>query len=434
VISYPSKIVESEDGRARAEQRGTTLDEFEQTNGQLMGSPLSFPILCIINLLAYWSAMEEYLGYRTPFWKLPCLINGDDILFRSNAEFYLIWQKWITIVGFTLSPGKNYISPHFLTVNSVSYLYSQKLRSFRKIPFLNTGILLEHAPGVLTSPIVAMSMAERKIIVPFIDKMEYVIHSSGDPERTFRRYVHYNLDKIKSVTQQGNYTLFGHPQTGGLGLSSLEGIRYTHFQVKYSQFLKRKIKLEISNKVTDPTLEKLLGTVKAKTILPGGSIKPYKKSWNIELRELYEPNREYDTTDFQKKGPLISNISRNISRDEVSWAWSWPSAKLLRGFRSTLKGEEKLHYKNRDYPSLGFRLVSTPATPYERELVDWNRQKEKNLLLPKWQRRKIPFKEDFWKALNRANRLTWPDGHDNIPRQSIFSHEVEPTEDVRHFK
>jgi hypothetical protein len=36
------------------------LDPINQQNGQLMGSTLSFPILCIINLVAYWAALEEY--------------------------------------------------------------------------------------------------------------------------------------------------------------------------------------------------------------------------------------------------------------------------------------------------------------------------------------------------------------------------------------
>jgi hypothetical protein len=92
-------------------------------NGQLMGSILSFPVLCAINLASYWCALEEYTGCTYKKEELPCLINGDDILFKSNDAFYTVWQKWITKAGFTLSVGKNYISPHFITVNSESWLH-----------------------------------------------------------------------------------------------------------------------------------------------------------------------------------------------------------------------------------------------------------------------------------------------------------------------
>jgi hypothetical protein len=74
-----------------------------------MGSILSFPILCVVNLLCYWRAVERYWGKQVSLRKLQVLINGDDILFRANARLYAIWQEEIKEVGFELSVGKNYI-------------------------------------------------------------------------------------------------------------------------------------------------------------------------------------------------------------------------------------------------------------------------------------------------------------------------------------
>jgi hypothetical protein len=121
------------------------IDPVMQTQGQLMGSTLSFPILCIINLLAYSRAMKRrYPELYFSLKDLPVKINGDDILFRADTELYDIWQEEVKKVGFSLSLGKNYIHPSLLTVNSELYCYRpNSLNSvlFEKIEFFNVGLL-----------------------------------------------------------------------------------------------------------------------------------------------------------------------------------------------------------------------------------------------------------------------------------------------------
>jgi len=109
LISYPEK---------------ENIPEFEQKNGQLMGSPLSFPVLCSINVAAYWCALEEYTGRSFPLDDLPVLVNGDDILFRANPAFYEVWNGWVRDVGFTLSLGKNYLARDVFTINSECFMHS----------------------------------------------------------------------------------------------------------------------------------------------------------------------------------------------------------------------------------------------------------------------------------------------------------------------
>jgi hypothetical protein len=106
------------------------LTDFVQKGGQLMGSLLSFPILCVINY-AMWC---EYKARATGIYPKATknntwtkdefvLINGDDIggVIRDGTE--KVWQKCVKAVGLTPSLGKNYVSKHFLTLNSQLYTF-----------------------------------------------------------------------------------------------------------------------------------------------------------------------------------------------------------------------------------------------------------------------------------------------------------------------
>lgn len=129
------------------------LEDFRQTNGQLMGHVLSFPILCIANYCAFWDSCERALGFELTFAQMrrffPVLINGDDILFKTKRCHYEIWMKTIKEYGFDPSVGKNYFSDKFLQINSElwkidTFLSDRKtktLRTITKIPYVNMGII-----------------------------------------------------------------------------------------------------------------------------------------------------------------------------------------------------------------------------------------------------------------------------------------------------
>lgn len=80
-----------------------------QESGQLMGSFLSFPLLCLLN-----NCTAKFSGLTPDQY----LINGDDILMRAPAETYPLWKKTVDQFGLSLSLGKNYVSPIFGTINS----------------------------------------------------------------------------------------------------------------------------------------------------------------------------------------------------------------------------------------------------------------------------------------------------------------------------
>jgi hypothetical protein len=95
----------------------------QQANGQLMGSPVSFPVLCIINAALTRYALEvryDTVG-KTPLGKYPLLINGDDVAFVTDKDGYELWKIITRLGGLQFSLGKNFTSPDFLVLNSCMF-------------------------------------------------------------------------------------------------------------------------------------------------------------------------------------------------------------------------------------------------------------------------------------------------------------------------
>jgi len=119
------------------------LEGFQAT-GQLMGSILSFPILCLANMGVYFAANEEALREKSAKESLKgVLCNGDDMLYIGDAD---TWDRHVSIgesVGLKMSPGKAYQHSDYSNVNSVSCHYNLLDRTSVpfQVNFLNTGLL-----------------------------------------------------------------------------------------------------------------------------------------------------------------------------------------------------------------------------------------------------------------------------------------------------
>jgi len=109
----------------------------KQQWGQLMGSPSSFPILCLINLAATKVAYEEYfrsLGVLKEnefavLEELPMVVNGDDILFWCyQQDHYDIWKGVTKECGLKFSLGKNYTHKRVAIINSELYFFNPSVR------------------------------------------------------------------------------------------------------------------------------------------------------------------------------------------------------------------------------------------------------------------------------------------------------------------
>nr|QIS87985.1 MAG: RNA-dependent RNA polymerase [Ui-te-Rangiora virus] len=81
----------------------------EQTSGQLMGSLLSFPLLCFLN---------DFIVSESGFQPGKYLINGDDVVACGPIDVIDSWKLNAPKVGLSLSLGKNFVDKHFCTVNS----------------------------------------------------------------------------------------------------------------------------------------------------------------------------------------------------------------------------------------------------------------------------------------------------------------------------
>nr|UVX28887.1 MAG: RNA dependent RNA polymerase [Magnaporthe oryzae botourmiavirus 9-A] len=91
---------------------GDNDDEVRVSVGQMMGSYLSFPLLCLQNYLAFrWSLRG------TGIKKVPLLINGDDILYQLDDHFDR-WASVLPSVGLTVERTKTSVEDSWGTINS----------------------------------------------------------------------------------------------------------------------------------------------------------------------------------------------------------------------------------------------------------------------------------------------------------------------------
>lgn len=101
-----------------------SVQPFTQTNGQLMGSVVSFPILCLINAICYMkvarlSESKRSLTARELLDRVR--INGDDICFRHPIRDWEAAREIYGRVGLRFSDGKCYHHPTYVQLNSRSY-------------------------------------------------------------------------------------------------------------------------------------------------------------------------------------------------------------------------------------------------------------------------------------------------------------------------
>nr|UYL95426.1 MAG: RNA-dependent RNA polymerase [Nanning Botou tick virus 1] len=87
--------------------------EIDVVRGQMMGSLLSFPMLCLQNFMGLSFAVSR-AGKEMP----PCLINGDDILFQSDEAFVPYWMEVVAKLGLEVEPTKTSVSTEYGSINS----------------------------------------------------------------------------------------------------------------------------------------------------------------------------------------------------------------------------------------------------------------------------------------------------------------------------
>jgi len=137
---YPANLEDPEDTRTNEWLGGV------QASGQLMGSILSFPILCLANLGIYLDVTDELHRQRglTYGERLRAvLVNGDDMVYAAPEE---LWDSHIEVggaCGLEMSIGKAYVHDEYANVNSTCVHFDLKKAGTTPfvIPFLNLGLM-----------------------------------------------------------------------------------------------------------------------------------------------------------------------------------------------------------------------------------------------------------------------------------------------------
>lgn len=129
--------------------------DVEMENGQLMGSILSFPILCLANLGVYLlvrcynreTGVFQVSRLDDPSfldWALNhVLINGDDMLYAADESLWEVQNHISTAVGLEPSIGKAYLHSKACTINSVAYEFDQQLENpiANRVDYLAVGLI-----------------------------------------------------------------------------------------------------------------------------------------------------------------------------------------------------------------------------------------------------------------------------------------------------
>jgi len=139
-----------------SDAEGYANEILTQTDGQLMGHPLSFPLLCIINLSVYLEAIRRFADFgkcsrvrkeRLVFeesarvLRRNVIINGDDEAFRAPESFLPFFWEVVAEAGLKKSVGKNYISSHTVSINS-QWFQLKGTSQMKRIGYLNLTLVL----------------------------------------------------------------------------------------------------------------------------------------------------------------------------------------------------------------------------------------------------------------------------------------------------
>lgn len=159
-----------------------------QERGQLMGSILSFPLLCLANYA---------LCVASGFDMDKTIINGDDVGSRVNLDQV---QKWKTLgqnLGLEPSPGKYVLSKEIILLNSQMYFTDTLLGVAQSESFHSKGGLTPEQFKSCIPYTGKLSLASRRDL-PLAETL-YLFQEFYPGERCRMLYIDINQDRIRST-------------------------------------------------------------------------------------------------------------------------------------------------------------------------------------------------------------------------------------------
>lgn len=220
-----------------------------QKRGQLMGSILSFPILCLLNYIMFEIAFNEFRALypehadsqidsvepKTLTKKFGLLINGDDISFHASQLFIDVWSQSFPRIGLTESIGKNFVCRNKLTINSRMYVMEREGENrccWTERKMFNGGLCFSSWDHV------AKLDHRRKVdlvkSLPAIQK-DFLRLPEGNSKDVFAAFDSmsfgfWNLEFLKTIPSVINW--FVPTICGGLGLTTCEDVSWTQSQIR----------------------------------------------------------------------------------------------------------------------------------------------------------------------------------------------------------
>jgi hypothetical protein len=226
---------------------GITVNEeqrAEQKNGQLMGSILSFPILCIANAAVLRWTKEVNNNKKLSLDKANICVNGDDGILKVCFNGQTIWETIASFFGLMPSLGKVFRSKHFLDINSTNYVYtptSQNLlrptrwspkgsrQIFQETKFVNLGLLkgmkrseIKNDSQILADPINSLGAQCHELISKCYPGTEAIV---------YKQFLHFNAKTLARATQQ-NVPWYVPESYGGIGLPILGDFKPTDLDLR----------------------------------------------------------------------------------------------------------------------------------------------------------------------------------------------------------
>ncbi len=223
-------------------EKGGPVPKGIQQNGQLMGSILSFVILCLANLGVYLYSLEQAGIFMDKSVLDNVLINGDDMVyaypprvFETNID---VGQK----VGLKMSVGKAYIHREYLNINSQSVLYNLHKpvedRKLKWVNYLNTGLFFgRHKVQGKKEHDKKMELAEHhtKVKEGITENLNCLLEGSlpGKSHDLLKKSLEVHSDKIKQECSSLSFrktkisrNLFIPKALGGMGVRAPEGWKF----------------------------------------------------------------------------------------------------------------------------------------------------------------------------------------------------------------
>lgn len=218
----------------------------DQNWGQLMGSPVSFPVLCLVNAAITRMWFEKEMGRRFRLAEMPLLVNGDDILFWCPSDAaYERWKETVTTAGFKPSVGKNYTSSDYLIINSqvwkikktVDFYGQATWTNLGPLPSINLGLLFgttkSESSHALEKSMFGSHELQRDSLR--MRAFDFVAGFPDDEDLMMSVFINYWKKQLKAYPKEVSWWV--HPSYGGLGLPVTREVSITDRQRKLAALI-----------------------------------------------------------------------------------------------------------------------------------------------------------------------------------------------------